>query len=113
MKPLALAALSLLLFTGAASASITVPRVDAVADPLASAGFSVSCDAPNISASAMEAVFGPHDLAKAIYLELGLARAIDDACAQKVARIVVTRQGTLVSWAPASDADAAVAIALR
>ena len=84
MKPLALAALSLLLLSGTAAASNSVPRVDAIADAVRTAT-----------------------------LRSGLTQAVKDVCGKGIASIVVTRRGLAVDWAPALENSSAVAIALR
>jgi hypothetical protein len=101
------------LFASAASASTTVPRVDAVADPLAPPSVTASCSSPRFRAPDIEAVLGSHDSAATPFLRGGLIRAVKKACEQQVARIVVSRRGRHVSWSPALDTDGAVAIALK
>lgn len=113
MESLALAALSLALVAGTASASTTVPRVDAVADASSAAVLSVSCRDPQIQSGDAELVLGRHSPVWTRTLEHHLALAVDEACAQNVARIVVTRRGTAVAWSPALASDRDVAIALR
>jgi len=113
MKPLALAALSLLLLSGTAAASNSVPRVDAVAEALPADGIAVACRQPQIRAADVEAVLGTHDAVRTATLRTGLTHAVQEACGQGVASIVVTRRGLAVAWAPALDRGSAVALVLR
>ncbi len=113
MKPLALVALSLGVCAGAASASTSVPRVDAIAQPVPADSLAVACENPQIRDADVQAVLGSHAAYKTSSLRDGLVRAVNDACARNVAGIVVTRRGMQVDWAPALDTDGAVAIALR
>ena len=113
MKPLALAALSILLLSGTAAASNSVPRVDAIADAVPADGIAVACRDPQIRLADVEAVLGTHDAVRTATLRSGLTQAVKDACGKGIASIVVTRRGLAVDWAPALENSSAVAIALR
>ena len=113
MKPLALAALSLVLLAGSASASTTVPRVDAIADPVATDRLSVACNNPTFSDADVTTVLGSTNHYQTGYLRTDLRQAVSEACGQNVASIVVRRRGVHVDWSPNRGESDAVAIALR
>jgi hypothetical protein len=113
MKPLALAALSLLLSSGAATASTAVPRVNAIADAVPVNTIDVACHAPRIRLADIDAVLGTQDAVHTAALRHRLAQAVSEACDQGVARIVVTQRGLSLDWAPAPAHGSAIAIALR
>ena len=112
-RSLPLVLLALLASANAESASTTVPPVHAVTDAMADRSISVACANPRIRSSEVRTVLGPHDALRTNYLRKGLVRAVEEACEQKVASIVVTRRGMRVDWAPALDATASAAIAVR
>ncbi len=76
-------------------------------------GIAVAGRDPQIRLADVEAVLGTHDAVRIATLRNGLTQAVQDACGQGIASIVVTRRAPAVDSAPALESSSAVAIALH
>ncbi|MFN7519754.1 MAG: hypothetical protein ACK5VV_09195 [Lysobacteraceae bacterium] len=105
MKRSALFTLALAAVAGAAAASTPLPPIQVSSAQHADRGTFLACEGTQIKQVQLQRLFGPHQPSESRSLRRQLTAAVLEACAQRVPRIVVERNGAEVLWAPAPVED--------
>jgi hypothetical protein len=105
MKRSIILSTALIIAANPASASTTLPAVQANTSDIARYGLALACDAPEASNKQLQHLLGRHEPSEARALRRELEAVVAEACAEGQPTIVVNRSGLRLDWTPTAHAS--------